>query len=118
MWRLKPCAITPSQDSYSNVLKPAGHGHRFACSLIRDLTPTHSSFTSFSLLSYIPDINSDGVLDEQELEALFTKEVSYWKLSGLGWTYFSLMHPKRSCGSVALQDKTTTSSSSWGQSFQ
>lgn len=27
-------------------------------------------------ISFLPDINSDGVLDEQELEALFTKEVS------------------------------------------
>lgn len=29
-----------------------------------------------SNISFLPDINSDGVLDEQELEALFTKEVS------------------------------------------
>lgn len=31
---------------------------------------------SFSLSLPTPDTNSDGVLDEQELEALFTKEVS------------------------------------------
>lgn len=48
----------------------------------------HPSFFS------LPDTNSDGVLDEQELEALFTKEVSTWWGGGksrVGLSPFTLL---------------------------
>lgn len=42
------------------------------------------------------DINSDGVLDEQELEALFTKEVSILEAIGAGDAQTSHMSPQGS----------------------
>lgn len=42
-------------------------------------------------ISFPSDINSDGVLDEQELEALFTKEVSVLEASGT-WRDSQISH--------------------------
>lgn len=59
------------------------------------------------LLIFPSDINSDGVLDEQELEALFTKEVSILEALGTEDAQISHVSPR-----IPLK---TTPSNPWGK---
>lgn len=64
----------------------------FSSRSLRDLT--HSVLSPpRSLVVSSSDINSDGVLDEQELEALFTKEVSVLEAVGEKDAYINHMSP-------------------------
>lgn len=62
-----PTTSTPRPSSNCTV----GTSGRRQCGLQQD----NSVFTGFLLVFWNADTNGDGFFDEQELEALFTKEV-------------------------------------------
>ena len=101
------------KDTCAVITEPTSAPSSFSARSLRDLTHPILSPPRY-IVVFPSDINSDGVLDEQELEALFTKEVSILEAMGAEAAHISCASPHRSSLGVN-SGESTTPSSLWGK---